>query len=103
MTFVQLATGDRRCETTLYHIRAGGSLPLHGHRGSEITVVLRGAFSDNAGVYHNGDFIVRGSDDFHAPTATLDDDCLCIAVLDQPVRFSGLMRIVNPLIRINPR
>jgi putative transcriptional regulator len=103
MAFAQLATGDRRNEATLYNIRAGGSIPLHGHRGTEITVVLRGAFSDNAGVYHNGDFIVRGSDDNHAPTATLDDDCLCLAVLDQPVKFSGLMRVINPFIRIHPR
>lgn len=103
MSFAQLATGDRSHETTLYNIRAGGSIPLHGHRGTEITVVLRGAFSDGGGVYHNGDFIVRGSDVNHAPTATLDDDCLCLAVLDQPVKFSGLMRIINPFLRLNPQ
>lgn len=103
MTFAQLTTGDRRNETMLYNIRAGGSIPLHGHRGTEITVVLRGAFSDAEGVYHDGDFIVRGSEDHHAPTATLDDDCLCLAVLDQPVKFSGFMRVLNPFIRIHPR
>jgi len=103
MSLVALKTGDLRHETVLYKIRAGGRLMLHGHRGTEITVVLRGSFSDFAGVYHNGDFIVRDSDDVHAPTATLDDDCMCLSVVDQPARLIGFMRILNPFMRINPQ
>jgi putative transcriptional regulator len=103
MSMVALKTGDLSHETILYKIRAGGKLMLHGHRGTEITVVLRGSFSDFAGVYHNGDFIVRDSDDVHAPTATLDDDCMCLSVVDQPARLLGFMRILNPFMRINPQ
>ena len=98
---VRLATGDKRHETALYNISAGGKIPKHSHRGTEITVVLRGSFSDHAGVYHNGDFIVRDGDDCgHAPTATTDDDCLCLAVLDEPVRFTGWYRLINPFLRV---
>lgn len=103
MSYARLVTGDRRHEAALYNIRAGGHIPQHRHRGTEITVVLRGAFSDHAGVYHDGDFIVRDRDDCHAPTATLDDDCLCLAVLDHPVRFTGLYRLLNPFLRIQPQ
>jgi len=100
----RLTTGDRKHEAALYHIRAGGRIPQHRHSGTEITVVLRGSFSDHEGVYQNGDFVIRDSSDkSHAPTATLDDDCLCLAVLDSPVRFTGLYRLLNPFMRIQPQ
>jgi len=99
--FARLTTGAKSSEAALYKIRAGGRIPQHRHSGTEITVVLRGAFSDHQGVYHDGDFVLRGDGDAsHAPTATLDDDCLCLAVLDSPVRFTGLYRVLNPFMRI---
>jgi putative transcriptional regulator len=103
MSYARLATGDRRHEAALYNIRAGGRIPQHRHTGTEITLVLRGAFSDHAGVYRDGDFVVREHEYCHAPTATLDDNCLCLAVLDSPVRFTGLYRVLNPFLRIHPQ
>ena len=103
LKLARLVTGDKRHESALYNIRAGGKIPPHRHKGIEITVVLRGSFSDHDGVYQNGDFIVREpGDHHHAPTATQDDDCLCLAVLDGPVRFTGLYRLLNPFLRVRP-
>jgi putative transcriptional regulator len=44
-----LKTGDPHHEFALYHIRAGGRIPQHTHRGSEMTLILEGGFSDANG------------------------------------------------------
>ena len=100
----RLHFGDPRREVALQHISAGGKVPQHGHRGAEITVVIHGSFSDQDGCYRPGDFLMRGPDDAHRPVAAQDGVCLCLAVLDAPLRFQGLLgRIVNPFLKIHPR
>lgn len=100
----RLRFGDVTREVALHHISAGGKVLEHGHSGTEITVVLNGRFSDQDGLYQQGDFLVRGPDDVHRPIAAEDSDCLCLAVLDAPIRFAGLLgRIANPFMRIHPR
>lgn len=96
-----ISTGDPNFEFSLMHIAAGGEIPEHGHRGSEMTLVLQGGFSDDAGSYHPGDFIFRGPGDTHAPRAFADEDCICLAVVDQPLKFTGLKyRWMNPFLRL---
>ena len=100
----RLRFGDAAREVVLHQITAGGKVLEHGHSGTEITVVLSGRFSDHDGLYERGDFLVRGPDDVHRPVAAEDSDCLCLAVLDAPIRFGGLLgRIANPFMRIHPR
>ncbi|MFT4873630.1 ChrR family anti-sigma-E factor, partial [Congregibacter sp.] len=81
-----IRTGDRQFEFSLLHIKAGGEIPHHDHRGSEMTLVLQGGFSDDRGSYYPGDFIYRSKNDVHAPRAFADEDCLCLAVIDAPLR-----------------
>jgi putative transcriptional regulator len=96
-----LRTGDPSFELALYHIRAGGRIPEHGHRGSELTLVLQGGFSDADGSYHPGDFIYRRSDEVHAPTALQDEDCICLGVLDAPLKFTQWQyRWLNPFLSL---
>lgn len=93
-----LKLGDRQRETTLLHIRAGGSVPHHRHGGDEITVVLQGSFSDHEDKYGVGDFIVRTEGEAHRPVASQDGDCLCLATLDAPIRMSNwLLRLLQPV------
>jgi putative transcriptional regulator len=100
----RLAFGDRAREVTLQHIAAGGRVLEHGHRGNEITVVLRGSFADKDGCYRAGDFLLRGPEHVHQPVVDSGADCLCLAVLDAPLRFGGLLGLVaNPFMRIHPR
>ncbi len=100
----RLRFGDPRREVALYRIRAGWRVLEHGHRGSEITVVLSGAFADHEGCYHAGDFVLRGASDVHQPAVTREADCLCLGVLEAPVRLRGLIgRIANPFLRLHPR
>ncbi|WP_347331765.1 ChrR family anti-sigma-E factor [Marinimicrobium locisalis] len=82
----------------LQKIKAGAKVPVHTHRGNELTVVLKGGFSDELGVYHAGDYIARDSSHKHSPTALQNEDCVCLTVLDAPMKFTGpLMRWLNPL------
>jgi len=92
--------GERQRETALYDIRAGGRMPEHEHRGEEITVLLKGSFSDRDGKYSQGDFVVRNAGEPHQPTATQDTDCVCLISLEQPVRARSLFyRLLEPLVQ----
>jgi putative transcriptional regulator len=96
-----LKTGDPEHEFALYHIKAGGSVPQHTHRGTELTLVLEGSFSDEEGVYQQGDFLIRDAEHVHTPTAAQSADCICIGVLDAPIRFTGWKhRVLNPFLRL---
>ncbi len=87
-------------ETAIYDIKAGGRMPEHEHRGEEITVLLRGSFSDAEGSYTRGDFVVRNAGEAHQPTATQDMDCLCLVSLERPVRpCAWLYRLLEPFVQ----
>lgn len=97
----RLHTGDVDNEFALYRIDAGASIPKHTHRGTELTLVLEGGFSDEEGHYEVGDFIMRDAQQQHTPTATQDRDCICIGVLDAPIRFTDWKyRAINPFLRL---
>ena len=83
---------------------AGGRIPKHTHRGTELTLVLEGSFSDEEGVYHQGDFLMRDAEDVHTPTAAQTADCICVGVLDAPIRFTGWnYRVINPFLKLEAR
>lgn len=95
--------GDPR-ETALYDIKAGGKMVEHEHRGEEITVLLKGSFSDTDGSYSRGDFVVRNAGEPHQPTATQDMDCLCLVSLQRPVKPRGwFYRLVEPYVQYRLR
>ena len=83
-------------KVVLQKINAGAKVPTHTHKGSEFTVVLTGGFSDELGVYHQGDFIARDSSHKHSPTALQNEDCICLTVLNAPLKFTGWYRLLNP-------
>jgi putative transcriptional regulator len=74
---------------SIYWIRAGRRLPSHTHEGLEATLVLQGAFMDASGHYKRGDIAVADSDIDHTPIAALDEDCICFAVTEAPLRLTG--------------
>lgn len=92
-------SGDAR-DTAIYDIKAGGRMPEHEHRGEEITVLLKGSFSDAEGSYSRGDFVVRNAGEAHQPMATQDTDCICLVSLERPVRPRGwLYRLLEPYVQ----
>lgn len=98
-----LKTGQGKAEVSLHKISAGGKVMEHDHRGMEYTLVLKGSFSDEDGVYQPGDFILKQPGDVHRPYAAANRDCLCLTVVEAPVRFTGLLGwLINPFLRLNP-
>ena len=96
-----LKTGDPNYEFALYHIKAGGKIPEHTHRGTEMTLVLEGGFSDADGRYDRGDFIFRQATDVHAPTALQTEYCICLSVVDAPLKFTNWKyRWMNPFLQL---
>ena len=76
-------------EAVLYWIKAGRKMPFHTHDGSEVTLVLQGAFSDANGRYGRGDVAIADSEINHQPVVDKDGDCICFAVTDAPLRLTG--------------
>ena len=85
----------------LLFIPAGAAVPDHGHRGTELTMVLKGAFADESERFARGD--VESADETveHTPIADVGSDCICLAVTDAPLRFNGLIpRLIQPFLNI---
>lgn len=96
----QLLTDDSGLIIGLHHMKAGGRVPNHQHRGEEISVVLEGGFSDQLGSYAAGDFIQRSGKDTHSPQADADGDCLILSVVEAPIKLTGpLGWILNPFLK----
>ena len=85
----------------LLFIPAGAAMPDHGHRGTEMTMVLQGAFSDEDDHFARGDVEIVDEHLHHTPVADISEDCICLAVTDAPLRFNSLLpRLVQPFLRI---
>jgi putative transcriptional regulator len=85
----------------LLYIPAGCAVPDHGHRGTELTLVLQGAFRDETARFGVGDLEIATEDDEHTPVAEEGLDCICLAATDAPLKFNGLLqRIAQPFLRI---
>ena len=85
----------------LLYIPAGAIVPDHGHRGTELTLVLQGAFRDETALFSVGDVEVADQDLNHTPVAEIGEDCICLAATDAPLRFnSWIPRIAQPFLRI---
>lgn len=94
---------DPNREVALHKLEPGGRVGNHDHKGKEITVVLVGSFSDQDGLYLPGDFLVREPGEAHQPVASIDASCVCLSVLEAPVKFTGFSRLINPFLRLKPR
>jgi putative transcriptional regulator len=84
---------------TLQLIRGapGASVPEHGHGGSELTLVLRGALIDSTGRYAAGDVADLDDGVEHMPAADAEQGCICVIANDAPTRFRGLLaRLLQP-------
>ena len=97
-----ISVGEEEYELALHRIDAGGKAPEHDHLGKEITVVLTGSFSDEEGVYQPGDFLVREAGDTHRPFAARNQECICLSVLEAPIRLTGIKRVLNPFLSFTP-
>jgi putative transcriptional regulator len=85
----------------LFRIKPGAAMPRHTHNGPEYTMVLAGGFSDEIGHFLRGDIACVDETLLHQPIADEGEPCLCLAVTDAPLRFTGMMpRLLQPFFGI---
>lgn len=73
----------------LLKIAPGSKLPLHSHGGSELTMILDGAYDDLLGHFGPGDVADLDEDTWHQPVTSPGIPCVCVAATDAPLVFSG--------------
>ncbi len=94
----RLNLDDDNLKSSLLHIRQGGSVPCHTHKGFEITLLLQGSFDDEMGTYQKGDFIWLDAKHCHQPTSP--EGCVCLTVSSAAMQFTrGASQLLNPLAR----
>jgi putative transcriptional regulator len=75
----------------LYFIKLapGCRLPLHGHTGAELTVVLTGAFTDASGEFRRGDMQDIDNAIEHQPVGDKEEGCICLVAAEGPYLLKG--------------
>ncbi len=87
--------------TKLWMLRAkpGMKIPSHSHSGTEMTLVLQGAFSHEGGRFGRGDMENVDDDLEHQPVIEKGEECICLVLTEGPLHFnSRLVRLIQPLI-----
>jgi putative transcriptional regulator len=77
------------CKASLFRFGAGRELPDHTHEGTELTLVLDGAFSDQRGRFGRGDVSVADPSLEHQPVAESERPCIAFIVIDAPLKMTG--------------
>lgn len=96
-----LPTADKGASARLLYIPAGAAMPDHGHRGVELTLVLQGAFRDEADRFGRGDIEIADASVEHTPVAEAGADCICLAATQGALKFNALLpRLAQPFFRI---
>ncbi|WP_299304648.1 ChrR family anti-sigma-E factor [uncultured Litoreibacter sp.] len=92
---------SKTASVRLLRIPAGAAMPDHGHNGTELTLVLKGAFKDEHDRFARGDIEIATEADHHTPIAEAGEDCICLSATDAPLKFRGLLpRIAQRFARI---
>ncbi|PKI14848.1 ChrR family anti-sigma-E factor [Colwellia sp. 12G3] len=96
LTRTRIQLNEDEIHTSLLHIKPGGGVPEHTHKGFELTVLLAGSFHDESGEYVKGDFIMLDGSDQHHPVST--NGCLCYTVANDALHFTqGINKLLNPI------
>ena len=89
---------DTAHKVVLLRVAAGKALPMHGHTGSELTLILKGCFSDECGTYGPGDLEEEDSASDHQPIVGPQGECICLSVIEGSLRPHGwVARLMMPL------
>jgi putative transcriptional regulator len=90
----------RRGRTSVKLLRGapGTEVGAHTHRGLELTLVLKGGFTDVTGNYGPGDLQVADAGIRHSPIADAGEDCINLAVTTASLRFENwIQKIAGPI------
>ncbi len=89
---------DSVSKARLIRLAPGIATPAHSHKGHELTMVLKGTFSDEIGRFGPGDLQETDHSVSHQPIADTGEDCICLIVTDAPLKFDNLVgKILQPI------
>lgn len=91
-TQLSVATNGERAH--LLWARGGTGIATHRHVGREVVLVLKGAFWDDGVYFGPGDVAVCEDGTIHTPRIDDGEDCLCLAITEAPVHFTGLPGLI---------
>lgn len=79
----------------------GTTMPHHTHTGTELTLVLRGAFAHELGRFGPGDIDEADDTVEHQPVVSAGEECICLVAMEGRLQLLGWMgRIMQPFVRI---
>lgn len=84
----------------LVKLKPGLKIPLHDHDGAELTLIFRGALSDDVGTYGRGDLSFRLPGHRHVQRVASGEECIALQVNEGPLKPLTLKgRLLRLLIR----
>ncbi|MGF1649245.1 MAG: ChrR family anti-sigma-E factor [Hyphomicrobiaceae bacterium] len=90
---LQSGRGDLR----LLKVQRGLAMPEHGHGGSELTLIIEGAYRDEIGTFSAGDVADLDDTVEHRPVADPETGCICLIAMEEKIRFKGMIgRLLQP-------
>ncbi|MGE0734345.1 MAG: ChrR family anti-sigma-E factor [Alphaproteobacteria bacterium] len=84
-----LDSGNPAYSMFLLRVKEGQPSAIHTHTGNEFTIVLSGAYTDGSQRFGRGDFQHASPDINHIPIAEAGQACICLVVLDAPIKLTG--------------
>lgn len=79
-----LQTGSASRVARLVRLKPGLEIPLHGHSGTEYTLVFSGALEDEGGRFSRGDICVRVEAEKHRQRVPGREPCIALIVNEGP-------------------
>ena len=74
------------------------SMPEHGHNGTEMTLVLSGAYRDKLGRFGPGDIADLDEKQEHRPVVEPREPCVCLVATEGQTRLKSMIgRALQPL------
>lgn len=89
--------------TRVFFLKAapGMTMPGHRHVGTELTLVLSGAFAHQGGRFAAGDFDDADDSAEHDPVIDPGEDCVCLVAMQGHLRLNSLLgRLIEPFVRL---
>lgn len=100
MSQVKLWQDDNGDRLWLLRAKGGTEMPVHDHRGTELTMVLQGSYTVEGVRFGPGEVeIADSSTENHRPMIDEGEDCICLVVTDAPIRLHSVVgRLFQPFI-----
>lgn len=98
-----VALPDAASGSRLFLLKAapGTHLPHHAHEGTELTVILKGAFLHSGTRFGLGDCDDADETVEHLPVVNNDEECICLVAMQGRIRMLSLLgRLIQPLVRM---